>query len=120
MRKMLIAAMLLVLVGQAAFAQDGRMKKTPEERTEMQMKWANKNLSLTDDQSTRLQEVVLRYAKKRDSVMAQSNGERGAGRPVMEKRDTEIKGILNDDQYKKYKAHEQEMREKMMQRRNER
>jgi len=44
-------------------------------------------------------------------------GPQGKRKEIMESRDNELKGVLTGDQFQKYQVHEQEMREKMRERR---
>jgi periplasmic protein CpxP/Spy len=106
----------IVVVGTLSAVGQGMAKKTAEERATMQVEWAKKNLALTGDQPERLHQVTLKYAKKRDSVMAASGSKRGDARYLMDARDNEVKQVLTPEQYTKYKAHQSEMAERMEQR----
>jgi hypothetical protein len=93
-----------------------REQRTPEERANRQTEWMKKNLSITPEQSIKAHDIFLVHARAVESAP------RGAGRRELMKsemnaRDNELRGVLTADQFSRYQQHEEEMREKMQQRR---
>lgn len=114
--KDLIKAALLCccLAPSAVFAQHGQ--RSPEERANRQTEWMRKNLSISSDQATKVHDIILVH------VRALENAPRGGDRrelmrTEMEARNKELRGVLTADQYARYQQHEDEMREKMQERR---
>jgi hypothetical protein len=108
------AALLCVLAPIAVAAQ--REQRTPEERANRQTEWMKKNLSITPEQSIKAHDIFLVHARSVESAP------RGAGRrelikSEMNARDNELRGVLTADQFSRYRQREEEMREKMQQRR---
>jgi len=80
-------------------------------------------LSLSDEQKAKITPIIAdRQAEMK--ALAQSSGRRRKkGREmksIMSESDKKIEAILNDDQKKKYEEMEQEMRDRVRQRRAER
>jgi hypothetical protein len=93
--------------------------KTPESRAASLTDKMKTNLSLTDAQYPQVQALNLKYAQKNDSLF-KSPGDRASKFQAMKTtnsaKDDEMKAILTPDQFTKYQAMQQEMREKMRQR----
>jgi len=104
----------LVLMSSAVFAQ-GMQKRTPEERAQNQMKWMQNNLALTGDQNQKPYNILLKYATETDN--ARATGQKGERKEIKADKDAELKGILTGNQYQLYRAHMEQMKEKMQQRR---
>lgn len=115
MKQVIVVAALMTSIAMVANGQDRMGKQTPQERTEMQTKWMDKNLSLTEEQSTKAHDVVLKYAIKRDSLAKaqQDPAKRQAMQELMHQRNAELKNVLSAEQFGKFKAHQQEMRKKV-------
>lgn len=105
---------LLIGALAVAKAQDGQMPSA-EARAAKMTDWMKTNLNLTADQLGKVQALNLKYAQKMDSAR-NNTGDRQAKFAQMksdnEARDTELKGILTDDQYKTYQEKKQEMKSK--------
>jgi periplasmic protein CpxP/Spy len=116
--KSMLAFSLLVMSVSGFAQQQQQMPRTPEERAQRQMVWMQQNLSLNDDQNKKVNDILLRYAKQADQTMnAPAGPEKRSARMEMQKnKDAELKGVLTGDQFQKYQAREQEMKDKMQQR----
>ena len=95
-------------------------RKTPEERAQNQVRWMQNNLGLTKEQNNKVYDIILRHAKEVDDA----NANIPAGRDkkmekgdIMKARESELRAVLNADQYQKYEAHMQEMKARMKERR---
>jgi Spy/CpxP family protein refolding chaperone len=108
---------LLLFASCAAMAQQPR--RTPEERAGNQTRWMQHNLALTQNQSTRVYDIVLHYAREADNTNASipPGEKRLEKRDIMRNKDAELKQVLTGEQFQKYQAHAKEMKNKMMERR---
>lgn len=140
MKKLLIAALLFV--GMVSFAQDAdqtskpqREKLTPEQRNDKQLKKLTSELNLDANQQTQVKQLLAdRSAKaqsfkearqaKKDSNMKPTAEEKAAFRKQMtdevEANDAKMKSILKADQYTKWKAIQEDNKEKFKEKRKER
>jgi len=115
MNKILGATIIVLSLATAVNAQEPHQKRTPAERAEMQVNWMRKNLAINDAQAQKSKSVIEKYANKRDSLAQgpRNPAKRAAMEDLMKQRDEEIKPLLNNDQFAKFKAHEAEIRAKM-------
>ncbi|QLC65888.1 hypothetical protein LPB248_06195 [Flavobacterium sp. LPB0248] len=134
MKKLFIAAMLFV--GIASFAQDmdqkpareQRERMTPEQRNEKQLQKLTTELNLDASQQAQVKQLLAdRSAKaekfrearkeKKDSNTKPTAEEKAAFKKEMEDEiaanDAKMKSILKPDQYTKWKALQEEKKDKM-------
>ncbi|MCM0664501.1 hypothetical protein [Flavobacterium tyrosinilyticum] len=134
MKKLFIAAMLFV--GIASFAQETdqkpareqRERMTPEQRNEKQLQKLTTELSLDASQQAQIKQLLAdRSAKaekfrearkeKKDSNTKPTAEEKAAFKKQMEDEvaanDAKMKSILKADQYTKWKALQEEKKDKM-------
>jgi len=108
---------ILILYGTA---QTQRMQMSPQE----QAKTLKDSLSLTDDQTTKIEKILMDAREESTTLMSQNNDDRDALRASMhtlqKKTDTQIKTVLTEDQAKKYDALNQARRARMQQMRGQR
>ncbi len=109
----LIAAMALgglVACSTLATAQDAPKKKG-RMSVEQQMERYNTELTLTDEQKPKVKAVLEETSKKMQEIRNDPNFDRSQMRekmqPIMEKQNEKMKGILTEDQYKKYQEMQQ-------------
>jgi hypothetical protein len=133
MKKLFIAALLFI--GVASFAQEAdqkptreqRERLTPEQRSDKQLKKLTSELNLDANQQAQVKQLLAdRNAKaeqfkearkaKKDSDVKPTAAEREAfKKEVMAERDAndaKMKSILNADQYTKWKAIQEENKDK--------
>ncbi|MDW8852938.1 hypothetical protein SD960_22755 [Flavobacterium sp. MMLR14_040] len=128
MKKLFIAALLLI--GVASFAQDTdqkREKLTPEQRNEKQLQKLTSELSLDANQQSQVKQLLAeRSAKaekikearqaKKDSDIKPTAEEKEAFKKEMlaekEANDAKMKSILTADQYTKWHALQEKNKEK--------
>lgn len=141
MKKLLIAAMLLV--GIASFAQDADQKParehkermTPEQRNEKQLQKLTSELSLDANQQAQVKQLLAERSAKaekfrearqdqKDSNTKPTAAEKAAFKKQMEDEvaanDAKMKSILKADQYTKWKALQEEKKDKMRDKMKER
>ncbi|GEO07399.1 hypothetical protein AAE02nite_50630 [Adhaeribacter aerolatus] len=89
---------------------------TPQERAEALTKKMNEVLTLTADQSTKIQDINVRRFTEQQSMREkmQAGGDREAMmtqmRALTQKYEAEYKGALTADQYTKYEANRDQFR----------
>ena len=110
--------LVLTVIFTSSVASAQMQKRTPQERAQNQVQWMQKNLALTDDQSKKAYDIILRSARQVDNAR---NAPAGSGKKqdmqgIQNNRDAEMKAILSGDQYQKYQVHVQEIQEKMKER----
>lgn len=143
MKKLFIAALLFV--GIANYAQDADMdqqttrdqreKLTPEQRNEKHLKKLTSELTLDAKQQEQVKQLLAERSAKGDKVREARKDQKEAGTKLTteqkkafrnemmaEKKDhdAKMKAILNADQYKKWKANQEENKDKMKERMKER
>lgn len=146
MKKLFIAALLFV--GIASFAQDADMDQkppreqrerlTPEQRNEKQLKKLTSDLSLDTKQQEQVKQLLAERSAKSEKFRDARKEQKESGtKPTAEQKeafkkemmaekdanDAKMKEILTADQYTKWKAsqedHKEKFREKMKERRND-
>ena len=116
--KKVILVFAVVMSAMSVFAQDGSPKKNAQQRAEQFVKELSKELSLTADQSSKIQLVQLESIKKLDSIKAKAtDGDKKAGKKeakaVNDAASTSIKAILTDEQKTKFDSWIEARKEKM-------
>ena len=110
--------LLLIASAITASAQLDKLKNTtPQERAKAQTIFMKSKLDLTEAQLPKVEALNLKYAEKLDPVIKGSAGplvKMGKFRQANEDKEAELKGILSPDQFQKYLAAKQEMREKVV------
>ncbi|MCC9073326.1 hypothetical protein LNQ49_17245 [Flavobacterium sp. F-65] len=140
MKKLFIAALLFV--GMVSFAQDAtqpvkqqRERLTPEQRNEKQLKKLTTELNLDANQQTQVgklladrsakgqKQMEMRKARKDSNVKPTAEEKAALKKEMMDEKtanETQMKSILNADQYKKWTAMREENKEKMKEKMKER
>lgn len=104
MKKLMM--LVLILATTFGYAQDKKQKKmkkdwTPEQMAEKKTNHMEQTLDLTDAQKQRVYALQLEKAKTKKAKMAANKKKSGAN---YAKYDEQMKNILNDEQYAKWKA----------------
>jgi len=109
--------LLLIASAITASAQLDKLKNTtPQERAKAQTLFMKSKLDLTEAQLPKVEALNLKYAEKLDPVIKGSAGplvKMQEFRQANEDKEAEMKGILSPDQFQRYLAAKQEMREKV-------
>jgi hypothetical protein len=117
LRSLVIA--LCLLVGAAAFAGelDALKDTTPEQRAKAQTAMMKAKLGLTNEQVSKIGALNLKYAEKMDPIIKGTEGSFMKARDVRnveEQKEAEMKGLLSPDQFQKFQAMKDEMRQHLM------
>jgi Spy/CpxP family protein refolding chaperone len=93
-------------------------RKSPQERALNQTQMMQKNLSLTADQNKKVYEINLKHAAAMDKLMDEPKGEgkRSEMQGINAQKDGDLKQVLTAEQFQKYQAMVQEMKEKRRER----
>ena len=117
-RRLLVLATVILVTGllQMAYSQGQRMRMTPEQRA----KELKEQLSLTDEQVTKVTKIFESSQKEMQAKMGDLQGDRDAMRQFFQKsqakNDSLIKALLTEDQVKKYEEIQKERMQRMQQR----
>lgn len=125
MKKLLIIALALIGSMGASWAQNSmapaKGKRTSEQRAEAFTKRMTKNLELDAAQQERIKAINLERFKQLDEARAgQAESRKEVASKVKSINEiyvTNLKGVLNEDQFKKFEEMKQELMEKTMQKR---
>jgi hypothetical protein len=118
-RTVFVVVSLLVAAPVLAADIDALKETTPEERAEAQTLMMKETLGLSDAKVEKVQAINLKYAKVMDSTIQGSDGSMMKGTVAssrQQQKDGELKAVLSADEYKKYLASKQEMREHIVER----
>ncbi len=103
MKKTLFAWALMALMTTGVYAQNANQKqRNPEKMAEKMTERMTENLSLTEDQKTAVYDANFKFA----------SADKEDRKAAMDKYDADMKEILNEDQYEKWKAKRKERMEK--------
>lgn len=108
--KKIIISLTLIVCSLAAFAQDKDDNKTPQQRAQDKTQKLTSELSLTADQSTKVQNVFLQQEQQAAPIRSKyanatdKSGMRAEMKPIHEQTDNSLKQILTADQYTKYQT----------------
>jgi|GEM_PF-1353110 len=113
------ALAILLTTGSAVSAQQGQ-RRTPEQRADKQTSWMENNLQLTREQSKKVYDILLYYAREQDYARSEAPGpqQKADKKGVRKGRDQELQEVLTPDQYSRYQAHVQQMKERNRERRS--
>lgn len=114
---LLVAAMsLLIVVAAGAQNEMEKLKSsTPEERARLQTEMMKVKLGLTIDQTPKVAAINQKYAQRMEPIIKGQEGplmRLRQMREVSQAKEAELKGVLSPEQFQKYLAEKQEMREK--------
>ena len=121
MKRIKIALMLtLMMFGLQVFSQNNQTR-TPQERTQNQLKGINKACNLTKEQTPKVEKILLNTNTKIDelkSVKPTYKGERlDKMKAINEEQEAQLKSVLTVEQYQKYLDMKEARKEKIKERR---
>lgn len=117
MKKLILMAVLCCGVMGTALAQDEmKAKRDPAVRADAQTEMMSKRLELTEEQKVKVKEINISTTQEMQAHGRESQEVRMA---ILQKRDERMKGILSEEQYKKYIGAREERMQKMQQRHHE-
>jgi hypothetical protein len=115
--KILLSAILLLFAAfSIAQAQGDAKKMTVDEKVKKTMSQLTPQLGLDNDQQTKIQAIYTDFytAKEKlyEGLQPGAQPDKAQKQKLMTDRDEKIKAVLNEDQYKKFKDWEDQMKQK--------
>ena len=111
-------AITLLLYAAGAFAQmDELRNSTPGQRAALETAFMKRKLNLTQSQVKQVLNINQKYAKEMDPVIKGNEGKLEKARQtraIKQAKDNELKTVLSGEQYQKYLASKEEMRQRVV------
>jgi hypothetical protein len=115
-----VAAALLAALAPETSAQLDKLKNTmPAERAKVQTELMTSTVGLRPDQTSKVAAINRKYADQMEPIIKGSEGplrKMRAARDVETAKEAELKQVLSPEQFEKFLASKEEMREKFEQR----
>lgn len=118
-RTVAVATSLLIAAGVLAADLDALKETTPIERAKAQTAMMKAKLGLTDAEVAKVAPLNLKYAEKMEPIIKGSAGplvKMREARGVEEQKEGELKTLLSAEQFQKFLAAKDEMREELVDR----
>ncbi|HZO09312.1 MAG TPA: hypothetical protein VFC77_08035 [Myxococcota bacterium] len=120
LRRLVLHLAAATLLAGAAAAQDlsKLAGSTPAQRAAVQTEFMKTRLALGAEQVPKVEAINLKYAQQMQPILQGSEGplmKLGAARRVDQAKDAELQGVLTPDQFQKYLAAKEEMRQHLEQ-----
>ena len=119
MKKLLMMLLITASIAGTAMAQGkGKAPKSPEERATKRTEVMAKKLKLNPEQVSKVKDINLATAAKVDEIRGRYATEakkKGMGKELKaarEERETQLKSILTDEQWKAYQTAKEQMKDK--------
>jgi len=117
----LLAALLLAAAltsgARAQGGMDALKSSTPKERATIQPMFMKSKLALSEEQASKVSALNLEYAEKAEPIIKGDSGpfaKRRQMNELQDQKDAQLEGVLTPDQFTKYEASREEMRDKML------
>lgn len=107
--------LLLFSTIRAQSAEDFK-NTTPEQRAQLQTGMMKSKLQLSDEQTTKVAAINLKYAKQMEPVIKGEGSKLSKYREakkINEQKDAELKQVFTEDQFSRYEKAKEEMKEAM-------
>jgi hypothetical protein len=115
-----VGLVLVLVAGSSVAAELGALRDTtPRERAAAQTLMMRAKLGLTDEQLPRVRALNEKYAEKMEPIIKGSSGplvRMREAREIEQQKEEELKGILSRDQFQKFLAAREELREELVRR----
>lgn len=116
-RSLLIAACLLIAGTVFAGELDALKNTSPAQRAKAQTAMMKEKLGLSEEQVAKVGALNLNYAEKMDPIIKGTEGtfmKARDARNVEQQKEDELKALLSPDQFQKFLAGKEEMREHLV------
>ncbi|BAV04248.1 hypothetical protein SAMN05421788_10423 [Filimonas lacunae] len=90
---------------------------TPEQRAQVQTNLMKSKLQLTDDQTTKVAAINLKYAKQMEPVIKGDGGKMAKfkqAKKINESKEAELKTVFTEEQFASYEKGKEEMKQEVM------
>ncbi len=100
--KKVFATLIAIMMVATVVAQQGQKKgnRTPEERAQRQTEWMKQDLQLTQEQTTKVEAINLKYAIESNNMQQEFKTKRATHRA---QKDAELDKVLSPEQVTKLK-----------------
>ena len=108
-----LSIFLCTLTPANVFAQEQEPMPAAERAAKL-TEWMKNNLQLTAEQETQAQQINLKYANKTEELRTTKDSKMQKFKKVKaynDSKDKELKEVFTDEQYKKYQAKKEEVKE---------
>ncbi len=122
MKNLIRSIALTAFLFTSVFASAQRMPaKSPEKRAENQVAWMQKKIGITEDQRKKAFDIILKYGIQVDELKntPKSRARKSEIIAINSDRDSELQSVLSEEQFRQYKAHEQDLKDRMKERHSE-
>lgn len=120
MKKIILMLAVVAIATMSMFAQESmKPRRSPEERTEKIVEKMKTDLSLSNDQVSKLKPIILKREHQREEWRAKMSTEKESHKKMARETEEDFKKILTPEQMEKLKSQRKEMREKHMQKQRE-
>lgn len=109
-------AMLVGTANLQAQSMEDFKNTTPEQRAQVQTNLMKTKLQLSEEQTTKVAAINLKYAQKMEPVIKGDGGKLAKFREVKkinEQKDGELKQVFTEEQYATYEKAKEQMKEEM-------
>jgi len=92
---------------------------TPEERADFETNWMQEFLNLSDEQTEKIREINLKHAKEQQQVFkleGPREEKKSKYSALHEQKQNELKKVLSEEQFKKYRSKKKEMKKRVRER----
>lgn len=115
--KLVVFAVIIMSLSACNVNGQQRRQWSPEDMAERQTEMMNENLDLSEDQLISVKTINLKYAKEfqnsRDEIRGDREKMRTLRDQLKEKKNAELKEVLNSEQFDKYVKLEEERAKEM-------
>jgi protein CpxP len=122
MKQWMMTAALALLTTAGAHAQE-KKERSPQERATMQTERMVKELGLDAAQAAKVDAMNRKYAEQAEVLRKEREAQRATmmkkGKDIREARETELKGVLDPEQFAKWQAQREAMEQKRQEKRKE-
>jgi Spy/CpxP family protein refolding chaperone len=127
MHIIIFLALATFILPLTSYSQDGGKRfrghfknTTPEERADFQTNKMKTLLNLSDEQTAKVREINLKYAKENQEVFnsdVTKEEKKNKLRAIYEQKQNELKTVLTEEQYEKLQSEKKEMMDRIRERR---
>lgn len=120
LRKSVLGAAVVLVLGLASAGRaqlDELKDTTPQQRAKAQTTFMKAKLGLSTEQIPKVEAINLKYAEKAEPVIKGDSGPFVKMRQMKEvnsEKESELQGVFSPDQFQKYLAAKDEMKEKVI------
>lgn len=119
--KHILALVVVALIGTTAMAQEKEFTEEQKAQMEAQLTMYFEKLNLSEEQKPKFEEITKKYGKQLMDLKESNKGRLAKYKEfkgINENRNTEMKPLLSREQYDSYQELQEEMQQKIKEKRN--